>query len=99
MCGFTATSTWLDADYDEGEDDEKISETDLHDIHRADGFILWNQHETASHNGRLTELGVAIGEHKYPIYIIWPKTNVFMSCKAITEVFAGWGDCLERMRQ
>ena len=91
--GVETTSTWLDADEDEL-DDEKISETDLYDIHRASGFVLWNQHEHASHSGRLTELGVAIGEKKNPIYIVGPKTNVFMSAKAITDVFEDWEACL-----
>jgi nucleoside 2-deoxyribosyltransferase len=91
--GFRVTSTWLDSDDDDELDEDKISETDLYDIHRADGFILWNQHAAANHSGRLTELGVAIGEHKNPIYIVGPKTNVFMSAKAVTEVFEDWPAC------
>lgn len=96
--GFDVTSQWLDVNYDDEFDDREIAETDLHDIHRADGFILWNQLASASHNGRLTELGVAIGEQKNPIYIIGPKTNVFMSAKAISEVFEDWDSCLEVIR-
>jgi nucleoside 2-deoxyribosyltransferase len=91
--GIGVTSTWLDVVDEDELDEEKIAETDLRDIHRADGFILWNQHENASHNGLLTELGVAISALKNPIYIIGPKTNVFMSAKAITDVFDDWSAC------
>ncbi len=72
--GYTVTSRWLAGNTKYNK--RRRAQMDLIDCRASDWMLAFSEYGPSTHNARLTELGIFIGEQK-PIHVIGPKEHTY----------------------
>jgi hypothetical protein len=92
--GHKCTSRWLDGSSAEN---AATAKRDIEDIERATGLILFcEKSRCPTRNGRLVELGVALGLGGKVVMAIGGIENIFLRLPQITR-FNTWKECLAHL--